>query len=418
MPFVVLELEPVKRFSAHIVLALILSAFLSCGRQAGTICPEVVHINVDSVFEDLGQQIVVKRAQLAEETFVCMAQSGFNGVVLYAEQGQVLFRKAFGKRDLTCRRSDSLRVDDQFQISSDSKMFTATAIMLLRAQGKLDYDDDVRLYIPELPYEGVTIRHLLNHRSGLPRYDSMADEFWPDRTKPLSNEAMIRLFAQYKPDPYGTPDGGFFYNNVNYALLASVVERASGEHFEDFMREHVFEPLGMTRSYIYSMRDMDEVPLYLDCDVHGHVMYRKGAVKEQDYYLNGVMGDKIMFSTVDDINRFMTALDCNLLLPDSIQCEAFQPGSARWKRDENYGFGWRMSQKHPDYVYHFGWWKGYKSAVFRNVKQNQVLIVLSNTTFNIPSQQLWVFLEDTTARLPQSSWNRALVGKEILRVED
>ena len=378
-----------------------------------------VTINVDSIFNDLGTNNLAKKRKMADDTFAHLVKAGMNGVVLYAEQGQVVYKKAFGVRNLNTRHPDSLRIDDQFQLSSDSKMFTAEAVMILYAQGKLDYDADVQTYIPEFPYEGVTVRHLLNHRSGLPRYDAMADEFWPDRTKPFSNEEMIKMLAERKPEVYAAPDVTFFYNNINYALLASVVERVSGQHFEDFMRENIFEPLGMNRSYIYSMRDDSLVSLYMDCPVQGHELYRKGAVKEQNYYLNGVMGDKIMFSTVDDIYKFMQALDCNLLLPDSIQCEAFKPGSEFWKRGENYGFGWRMSERHPGMVYHFGWWKGYRSAVIRNVAQNRVLIILTNTTYNLPGELLWEFVTDSTyCSLPESSWNPEVLRFELLQAEE
>ncbi len=95
----------------------------------------------------------------------------------------------------------------------------------------------------------ITVRQLLNHRSGLSRYQSLAHEKWPDKTIPLSNEKMIDLFfVEYQPSPYFKPDRGFHYCNTNYALLASVVERVSGENFEVFMQERIFTPLGMRRS--------------------------------------------------------------------------------------------------------------------------------------------------------------------------
>ena len=240
------------------------------GKRCNRVVPD---INVDSLFINLNDEIAAKRANQADKVFTGLNKAGLNGVVLYAEQGRVVYEKAFGWRDLSKRQKDSLRVDDAFQLSSDSKMFTAEAIMLLKAEGKLDYDDDVRKYIPQLPYEGVTIRHLLNHRSGLPRYDAMADQHWPDRKKPFSNEAMIKMLAEKKPEPYGTPDGSYFYNNINYALLATVVERASGQHFEDFMRERIFEPLDMSHSYIYSMRNDTLVSLYMPVDAHGHDLF-------------------------------------------------------------------------------------------------------------------------------------------------
>ena len=314
----------------------------------------------------------------------------------------MVYEKAFGWRDLSKRQKDSLRVDDVFQLSSDSKMFTAEAVMILKAEGKLDYDDDVRKYIPELPYEGITIRMLLTHRSGLPRYDSMADEFWPDRKKPFSNEALIKMLAEKKPEVYGAPDAGYFYNNINYALLASVVERASGQHFEDFMRERIFEPLEMTHSFIYSMRGETTVPPELPVKAHGHDLRKKGPEKTPNNYLNGVMGDKIMFSNVEDLWIFNQALDNHMLLPDSLQAEAFKPGSPEWKNDENYGFGWRLSKDHPGMYFHYGWWKGYRSAIIRDVNRKRFLAMLCNTTYNCSPDPIWEFMCDTTVQLPEA----------------
>lgn len=386
-------------FVIVLLLAVGLTVFF-CGRRCSH---EIPVVNVDSLFVDLNQAMVAQRTQQADKVFTGLSRNGLNGVVLYAEQGELVYEEAFGWRDLNKRHKDSIRIDDAFQLSSDSKMFTAEAVMLLKADGKLDYDDDIRKYIPEIPYAGVTIRHLLTHCSGLPRYDSMADEFWPDRKKPFSNEALIAMLAEKTPDPYGTPGGGYFYNNINYALLASVVERASGQHFEDFMRERIFEPCGMTHSYIYSMRDDTAVSLYMPVEVHGHDVYRSGPVKAQNDYLNGVMGDKIMFSTVEDLYRYNQALDQALLLPDSLQREAFMPGSPKWKNDENYGFGWRMSKEHPNAYFHFGWWKGYRSLIVRDVAHRRFLAILTNTTTQIPSDVIWDFVADTTVMLPEST---------------
>ena len=380
-------------------LFLLLSAsFISCkGHKRGHV---VIH--TDSLFIDMNKEIAAKRAQQADKVFTGLARNGMNGVVLYAEQGQIIYERAFGWRDLNSRQKDSLRIDDAFQLSSDSKMFTAEAVMLLKADGKLDYDDDVRKYIPTLPYEGITIRQLLNHRSGLPRYDAMADKHWPDRKKPFSNDAMVKMLAEKKPEVYGAPDAGFFYNNINYALLATVVESASGQHFEDFMRERIFEPLGMTHSYIYSMRNESEVSMYMPTEVHGHEMYRSGPVKTQNDYLNGVMGDKIMYSTVDDLYKFYLALDHQQLLPDSLQREMFEPGSPEWKNDENYGFGWRMTKLYPDQYFHFGWWKGYRSLIIRDAKHRRFLAILTNTTALIPTDVPFDFVADTTVQLPEA----------------
>lgn len=378
----------------------------SCGGRHHGPVPE---LNVDSLFVDLGRDLVERRTAMAEKAFDEMHESqNLNGVVLYAEAEQVLFKKAYGWRNLV-KPKDSLRVDDQFQLASVSKMFTAEAVMLLYSQGKLDYDDDITKYLPEFPYQGITIRNLLNHRSGLSRYETLADERWPDRGVPVSNDDIIHLYAEYKPDPYNQPDATFHYTNVNYALLASIVERVSGQHFEDFMREQVFEPLGMEHSYIYSLRGVDRIKTYVETDVQGHDMLRMGARRAQDDYLNGVLGDKDMFSTVEDLYRFRVAIDYGVLLPDSIQQEAFVPGSSSWKKGENYGFGWRMNEKHPGVLFHFGWWKGYRSFFIRDIAKRRTLIVLTNTDSGVVGDALWEFINDTTVQLPQVSLNKSLV---------
>lgn len=389
-----------RKIAYFSVLLSIFALFLSCKKTREY---SGVVLNTDSIFYDLGKEKLAKSTKRTDTFFKGLARNGLNGTVLYAEQGQLVYENAFGWRDLCTRHKDSIRIDDAFQLSSDSKMFTAEAIMLLQSRGQLEYDEDVRKYIPELPYNGVTIRQLLNHRSGLPRYDALADAHWPDRKVPFSNEAMIKMLAEKNPEPYAVPDAVFFYNNINYALLATVVERVTGQNFEDFMFENIFDPLGMTHSYIYSMRDENWVSLYMPTNVHGHEMRRKGPEKSQNDYLNGVMGDKIMFSTVGDLYKFHIALECSLLLPDSLQCESFKPGSAEWKKDENYGFGWRMNKEHPDTYFHYGWWKGYRSLIIRDVAHNRYLVVLTNTTQLIPDD-VWDFINDTSVQLPAASY--------------
>jgi hypothetical protein len=114
------------------------------------------------------------------------------------------------------------------------------------------------------------------------------------------------------------------------------------------------------------------------------------------------MGDKIMYSTVGDLWTFNQALDDCVLLPDSLQRDAFLPGSPAWKNNENYGFGWRMSLEHPDMFFHYGWWKGYRSAVIRDAGHKRFLAVLANTTYNFPPEPLWEFISDTTVMLPEA----------------
>lgn len=363
-------------------------------------------VKVDSIFKDLDKPIYDRKTAQLDKSFQNLKKkTTFNGTVLFAEKGRILLEKSYGVSNLKTRKGE-IKVDDVFQLSSVSKMFTAEAIMILKSRQLLDYDADIKTYIPEFPYEGITTRMLMTHRSGLSRYETLADNNWPDKRKPFTNDDMIDYYIKYKPDPYFSPNNGFHYCNVNYALLASIVERVSGKRFVDFMREDVFDVIGMKDSYIYDMPTDTMVSLYLPNCVQGYYVGRRRPRQAQNEYLNGVKGDKIMFSNVEDMYRFKVAIDYGLLVPDSIQEEAFKPGSPKYsKRKDNYGFGWRISRKHPDCYYHYGWWKGYRSFFMFDKKNDRTLIVLTNTDKGPNSDVFWKMLKDNTISLAPASIN-------------
>ncbi len=366
----------------------------------------------DSLYRDMDQLLILRKQRQLDSIFNRLVRlTGFNGTVLYTEKGRLVFEKAYGFADVR-RKRDSLQIDSQFELASVSKMFTAMAVMILRQDGLLEYDVDIRNYIPEWPYEGVTVRHLLNHRSGLSRYQSLAHEKWRDKTIPLTNEKMIDLFVAYQPSPYFQPNRGFHYCNTNYALLASVVERVSSQHFEDFMEARVFEPLGMNNSQIYNMRGDTVVSAYIDIGVPGHDHRGWRAIKVRNDYLNGVMGDKNMFSTVEDLYKFNLALDYGLLVHDSLLLEAFTPGSPRHRRRaDNYGFGWRIRGNADSTVYHYGWWKGFRTFFLRDMRQQKALIVLTNKDRGPGSDNFWNIINDTSYALFPASKNIHLPEK-------
>ena len=392
-------------------LVVFISLFLmACSSKTERYTQEEVEswpiVNVDSIFKDLDKPVYDKKAAQLDKSFQNLKKkTTFNGTVLFAEKGRVLLEKSYGVKDLRARKGE-IKVDDVYQLSSVSKMFTAEAIMILKSRQLLDYDVDIKTYIPEFPYEGITTRMLMTHRSGLSRYETLADNNWPDKKKPFTNDDMIAYYIKYKPDPYFRPDNGFHYCNVNYALLASIVERVSGKRFVDFMREDVFDAIGMHDSYIYDMPTDTMVSVYLPNCIQGYYLGRRRPRQAQNEYLNGVKGDKIMFSNVEDMYRFKVAIDYGLLVPDSIQEEAFKPGSPKYsKRKDNYGFGWRISRKYPGCYYHYGWWKGYRSFFMFDKNTDRTLIVLTNTDKGPNSDVFWKMLKDNTITLSPASIN-------------
>jgi len=363
--------------------------------ESSVYVPEV-DIN-DSIFFNLDSAIIANKAKELDAKFSRLVKlTGFNGTVLYAEKGRIVFKKAYGYNNVR-RKKDELKTTDVFQLASVSKMFTAMAIMILKNDGDIDYDVDIREYIPEFPYEGVTIRQLMTHRAGLPRYMSLAHDKWTNKKIPMDNDDMMELFAEHVPDMYFKPDNGFHYCNSNYSVLANIVERVSGENFETFMQERIFEPLEMDDSFVYNMRGDTSVPLYIEKGVPGY--YHRGWRWREmtNEYLNGVMGDKNIYTSVEDLYKYDHAMDNSTLLPDSVISEAFKPGSPKyWKRKNNYGFGWRIKEDRDSTVFHFGWWKGFRTFYIRDMKYQKTLIVLTNKDKGPGSTHLWNIIKSDT----------------------
>ncbi|MCK9401503.1 MAG: beta-lactamase family protein [Bacteroidales bacterium] len=347
----------------------------------------------DSLFIDLDKITMAKKAKVIDSVFSTMQiKAGFNGCVLYGEKGRLVFKKAYGYDDFKTKKR--LTVSSAFQLASVSKMFTAMAIMILKEEGLLDYDDSVRQYIPELPYPGITIRHLLNHRSGLPDYMHFSDNYW-DQTKPLTNEDMIRIMADYQPPRYFSAGNGFDYCNSNYALLASVVERITKKPFDQFIREKIFDPLDMGDSFIYHLEEGKKIPQYVQVGIAGHRPSRGMPREELNHYQNGVVGDKGVYTTVEDLFKWDQALYKSLLVSETTLNEAYTEGSPRFSKwRDNYGFGWRIKAVRVNTVYHFGWWKGFRSYFIRDLDQEKTIIVLTNTTRSLSSGALYDVLDD------------------------
>lgn len=326
--------------------------------------------------------------------FEALGRSGqFNGAVAVSFRGKPLYSGAFGLAD--ARRGDSLQTHHSFQLASVSKMFTATAVLLLAQDSALTLDDEVRCHLPEWPYEGMTLRHLLNHRSGLPRYMAVASWYWPEPKAPMSNADVVRQFAEHTPTTFFTPDHGFNYCNTNYVILAEVVARVAGMPFPEFLEQRIFEPLGMDHSYVYAKGCREAIPQ----PTYGHRIGRRGYYRAYQDYIDGVWGDKNIYASVKDMLRFDAALREGRLLRPEWLAQAWEPGSPQ--RRHNYGLGWRLIND-PDAVlpYHFGWWRGYRSCYIHDRDSGLSLIILTNVDRRIGTWSYWDLFDEVKAMLP------------------
>jgi CubicO group peptidase (beta-lactamase class C family) len=369
---------------------------------------------VDSIFIDLDKPIMAKKGKIIDSIFSNLAaKGGFNGTILYAEKGRLVFKKAYGYDDFKGKKKLTTR--SAFQLASVSKMFTAMSIMILKEEGLLNFDDSVRKYIPELPYPGLTIRELLNHRSGLQDYMHFSDHHW-DQTKPLTNEDMIRIMIDNQIPRAFSPGNGFDYCNTNYALLASVVERITKKPFDEFVRENIFDPLDMDDAFIYRLKRGDSIPEYIPVGVCGHRGGRGLPRVEPNFYQNGVVGDKGVYASVEDLFKWDQALYSDILVSQATLEEAFKEGSPRFREwRDNYGFGWRLKADRPKTVYHYGWWKGFRTYFIRDIYQEKSIIVLTNWTRSLSSGLLYEILDDRRYELGPVCPYTAVASKKSKR---
>jgi CubicO group peptidase (beta-lactamase class C family) len=319
--------------------------------------------------------------------------NGFKGSVLVACKGVEVYSNSFGHGNYS--KKDGISTESIFQLASVSKQFTSVSIMMLKEWGFLDYDDKVVKYIPELPFPNITIRQLMTHTSGLPNYMYLLEHHWNVDVKGYpTNEDMIALFAKYQTPPYFSPGRRYDYSNTGYAVLASVVERASGLLFPDFVDKFIFTPLGMTNSFVYSNALGREYPERTS----GHYRrYRRFYVIEETVH-DGVYGDKGVYSTVGDLLRWDQALYGNDLVSQETLKEAFTKVKVRKRREYPYGFGFRLKEvDKKKVVYHTGLWEGARTNLMRYVEDRNTIIVLNHTNYkanNVLIKKLEKLLDD------------------------
>jgi len=301
---------------------------------------------------------------------------GFNGNVLVAIHGKIIYEKAIGWADYLHR--DSLKINSQFELASVSKTMTSTAILMLMERGKLKLDQDVRDFFPDFPYTGITIRLLLSHRSGMMNYVYFTDDLYRsqhlDERKGLSNTDEMALIAKYKPAAWSKPGAHFKYNNTNFMVLGSIVEKVSGMPYSQFMKENIFKPAHMDHTAVYSKAVYEKIPV----DVVGHDrgQWRYSVVQN---FLDGPVGDKGIYSTVGDLYLFDRALRDGILLKQATRDSAYIPRNPMLHGHFSYGYGWRIFEAPGEQViYHTGWWHGFRHIYLRDIKDDITIVLLSN----------------------------------------
>lgn len=294
--------------------------------------------------------------------------SEFSGTVLIYKNGR-LYKKALGYRDIS--KKEAMEIGDLFQLASVSKTVTATAVMLLVNDKKIQLEAPASKYLKDFPYPTVTVQQLLSHRSGLSEYMYYTDTAWRDTSKYMNNEDFYRYICKYKPVPYNEPNVTFDYCNSNYAFLALLVERVSGMSFPKFVEERIFKPAGMRSSFFLGHQSKRIKNKVLIGRYENYVYTEK-------YCLDGILGDKSLFSNIDDMLAFHLALSEGRLVTKE-QLELMQTPTYKFTYNGSYGLGFRLKlTPNGQWTYHNGWWRGFWTSFWNRFDQKACFIVLTN----------------------------------------
>lgn len=303
-----------------------------------------------------------------------------NGGFLVAKNGQIIYEKYEGYTNF--RTKDSITSSTPLHIASVSKVLTATAVLKLVNAKRIELDQKVNTILKEFPFPDVTIRTLLNHRSGMRNYAYFTDRdknIW-DRHNILTNQDILTIMATKNIGLESKTDTRFAYCNTNYAMLALIIEKVTKRSYKDAMNTIIFKPLGMKNTFVFDYeKDKDKIV----------PSYKANRIEIGKDYLDAVYGDKNIYSTPRDLLKFDRARNSRTFLEPKLLSQVYKGYSNEREGKKNYGLGIRMInwETGQNFYFHNGWWHGNTSAYVTLQKEQVTMIALSNKftrqTYNI-----------------------------------
>jgi len=301
-----------------------------------------------------------------------LSERYFSGGILVAKDGVPVYERYTGFANF--KTKDSMTPNTSLQVASTGKTLTSAAVLRLIQQGKLGLNDPVTKFYPNFPYTEVTVKNMLNHRSGLPNYLYYMEEKGWNRRKTATNEDVINTLIEWKPAPGAYPNRRYQYCNTNFVVLASIVEKVTGQPFASFMRDSFFIPLGMTNTFVKTPADSANV-------VYSYQF--NGALWQPDFS-DGPVGDKNIYSTCRDLLKWDQALYDGRIVSPVMLDSAFAPYSNEKPGVKNYGLGWHLAllPNGKKVIFHNGRWHGF-NAVFARLTDEKVTIIMTGNKLNL-----------------------------------
>lgn len=307
---------------------------------------------------------------------------GFNGNVLVAKSGRIIYQRSFGLADFSTKKT--LTKNSVFDIGSIAKEFTAVGILMLKDKGLLSLSDSLGKLLPQLPYSNITVQQLLTHTSGMPDGYDLVEEYF-DHKKIATNNDLLELLATKKPGLYFKPGEDLMYSGTGFNLLACIIEKISGESYEHYMNDKIFNPLGMSNSRVANFpRPPGKILNYAEGYIYNDSLKKYICANSQyiDWasYFSGITGEGMIVTTTEDLLKWDRALQNNILLSAATQKEMLTIQAIKKTFPfVQFGFGMRVGENQlGNYNFHNGWFPGYKSMHIHYVTDDITVIVLSN----------------------------------------
>lgn len=311
-----------------------------------------------------------KERQVSEFYSKKIGLSDFSGALLVAKNGKIIFEDYKGYANFANKTPVSKTT--ALHLASVSKVMTATLILKLVQENKIDLNEKVQTYLPDFPYQNTTVKTLLNHRSGLPHYSRFSESIkgWNSR-KTLTNADVLDYLKRYKFALLAKNDTKFNYCNTNYAMLALIIEKVTEQSYAQAMQEHIFTPLGMNDTFVIDFVNQKN-------DVSQS--YKSNYVNHGWDQYDAIYGDKNIYSTPRDLVKFDLATYSTEFLRKDLWEEALKGYSYEKRGVKNYGLGIRLREWETGQTlhYHNGWWHGNTSSYTTLKKDTLVIIALSN----------------------------------------
>jgi CubicO group peptidase (beta-lactamase class C family) len=294
----------------------------------------------------------------------------FSGSLLVAKNGHIIYEKYAGMSNY--EQKQAITAETPLHIASMSKVLTATAILLLVDSKKIELDQKINTILTDFPYDDVTVRTLLNHRSGFRNYAYFTDKkaIW-DQKNTLHNSDLTSVITKNNILQEYRVNKHFSYCNTNYAYLALIIEKITEMSYREAMQKMIFEPLNMTNTYVYDLEKDRKT---------ASQSYKGNWERYALNYLDDIYGDKNIYSTARDILKFdMATYNANFLNPELL-AEVFKGYSYESKGTRNYGLGIRMYEweNGKKMFYHNGWWHGNTSVYLKLKDEKATIICISN----------------------------------------